>query len=108
MEDNRKQNVEVVTIAGPGPLGLKLVAFNSQGEEENLNAKVASVKPNSNAYKARVFPGALIFAVNGVSVEGLRYNEVLTKIKQASQSRHFDLTLKKPNKLIEFSRKIEE
>ena len=108
MEDNRKQNVEVVTIAGPGPLGLKLVAFNSQGEEENLNAKVASVKPNSNAYKARVFPGALIFAVNGVSVEGLRYNEVLTKIKQASQSRPFDLTLKKPNKLIEFSRKIEE
>ena len=55
-----------------------------------------------------MFPGALIFAVNGVSVEGLRYNEVLTKIKQASQSRPFDLTLKKPNKLIEFSRKIEE
>ena len=45
------------------------------------------MKPNSIAYKARVFPGALIFAVNGVSVEGLRYNEVLTKKsnKQANQ-----------------------
>ena len=105
MEDNRKQNVEVVTIAGPGPLGLKLVDSIAK-EEEAFNAKVASAT-KLRCYKARV-SGALIFAVNGVSVEGLRYNEVLTKIKQASQSRPFDLTLKKPNKLIEFSRKIEE
>ena len=91
----------VVTISGSGPLGLKLVAFH--GAEENLCAKVASVKPNSNAFKAKIFPGALICAVNGVAVEGLRYNEVLTKIKEASQSRPFDLTLKRPKKRASFA-----
>ena len=91
----------VVTIRGNGPLGLKLVAFH--GGEENLCAKVASVKPNSNAFKANIFPGALICAVNGVAVEGLRYNEVLTKIKEASQSRPFDLTLKRQKKLANFT-----
>ena len=41
MEDNRKQNVEVVTIAGPGPLGLKLVVILiAKGKKKNLMQKL--------------------------------------------------------------------
>ena len=90
-----------VTIAGDGPLGIKLVAISAGGGVENLNAKVASVKPGSIAEIAGTFSGALVKAVDGQSVEGLRYAEVLSRIKVASSHRPFQLSLLDPSKTAE-------
>ena len=92
MDDPTPRTVDV-SVGGNGSLGMKLVALPGGGK---WNAKVASVMGGSNAAVAGVFAGALIQAVEDVSVEGLRYAEVLSKIKVASARRPFKLSLLGP------------
>lgn len=99
----RTDNMSVVniTIAGDGSLGIKLVAVAAGAGIQNLNAKVASVKPGGIAAIAGAFAGALVKAVEGQSVEGLRYAEVLSRIKIASGRRPFQMSLLDPSKMEE-------
>eukprot|EP00949_MAST-11_sp_MAST-11-sp1_P004820 g4820.t1 len=90
-----------------GPLGMKLASaippllvpeeLGGDGVRARLAARVSQVHSGSNASEAGIAAGSVILAVEGVRMDGLRYSDVLAKIKVAAKERPFTLTLLSPD-----------